>query len=55
MKIEKDENIKKDFRNNDEAIEYIIQQLRKSGLIVNDEIDKKTVDKFISYIDKSNE
>jgi transcriptional regulator with XRE-family HTH domain len=40
-----------DFRNENEAIKYMLEQLKESGLIVNDELDRKTVDKFMRYID----
>jgi transcriptional regulator with XRE-family HTH domain len=44
-----------DFRNENDAIQYMLKKLRSSGLIVNDELNKDTVDKFISYINVINE
>jgi len=39
------------FRQQEEAIDYLLLKLRESGLVKpNDTIDKKTVDTLISYI-----
>jgi transcriptional regulator with XRE-family HTH domain len=39
------------FRQEEEAVDYLLGKLRESGLVnINDTIDKKTVDKLMSYI-----
>lgn len=39
-----------DFRNDEEAVDYMMEKLKEAGLIKHERIDKKTVDKLISYI-----
>lgn len=40
-----------DFRQENEAVDYLLIKLRESGLVkANDTIDKRTVDTLISYI-----
>lgn len=40
-----------DFRQEEEAINYLLKKLKESGLVKsNDTIDKKTVDTLIEYI-----
>lgn len=39
-----------DLKRADESIEYLIDKLREGGLIVNNEVDEKSVDSMIEYI-----
>ena len=40
-----------DFRKESDAIDYLLKKMKESGLVnADDTIDKKTVDKLVSYI-----